>query len=149
MGPFFPILVQACCQARVSLAGALGCPRGSAPNRSQKPGRPPPSRAPWGARVALRSLPARAVAYRSCAARGAVPEELRNEERTRHCWKLPRLVRDTLLKRAPVCDAVCAVAFGHSGPSTLQTKYWETQPCLWRTEESNSHLAPAEMALYT
>lgn len=76
-------------------------------------------------RVALRFLLDQIVADGSCAVQGAIPEELRNEERTRDCRKLPRHVEDTLEKSS---DTVCAIASGHSRPSTLQTKYWEVGP---------------------
>lgn len=68
--------------------------------------------------AALRFLLARTVADESCAVQGAVPEELRNEERTRDGRKLPRHVEDTLLKRAVI---LCVpLSLGITGPARFR-----------------------------
>lgn len=124
-GRFFHIVVLACCLAWMSLAGVLGFPR----DLHLRDLRSLASLQPQG----LRGWPSSPevprcldfVADGSCAVQGAVPEELRNEERTRDSRKLPRHGRHSIEKSS---DTVHAIASGHSSPSTLQTKYWEMGP---------------------
>lgn len=102
VGRFFHIVVLACCLAWMSLAGVLA----SHQDLHLTDLRSLTSLQPRGLcgvfRVALRFLLDQIVADGSCAVQGAIPEELRNEERTRDCRKLPRHVEDTLLKRAVI-----------------------------------------------
>lgn len=125
-GRFFHIVVLACCLAWMSLAGVLGFPPGSAPKRSQKPGQPQPPGARGVARGSLRFLVAWTVAGRGCAVQGAVPEELRNEERTRDSRKLPGMEKTHSIEKSS--DTVHAIASGHSSPSTLPRPNTEMGP---------------------
>lgn len=98
-------------------------------------------------RMTPRLLSAGAVAYRSCAVHGAVPQVLRSEMRRSTAGSF-QACRGYSLENGSSATQLCAVPSGHLGPSPLQPEYWETQPCLWRTEGSSSHWALAELARF-